>query len=381
MGEHETGGRPVAKTRDPFLGFLGGCAVVAIVILALVLGCGWYVGWRLTRDPAPSRGPEAFLTGAESRYWCLSLTPDDAGLAELFRQLDGASEEAREKALHGTFLESFPLPRRHVDLAEVAPLTLEFSRFAEPPGWAVRGTLSHQVLRMRAVLKVMRWAMTRKLGKARTLDVEGMSVTEVRDNGVEFALANAANRVLAASDVSRMRQVLVSSADAPLPAMLALHRAVALAGEDGWAFIARSELEGLLNPLSISAAASFDVAPSDELVFRVAVAETAARPEGRTFRGSPEECAAVIAAFLPMFSADAFEIDGDGAQPPVDGSRVFTGRVRGLTKRLPGLPKRLGSVFVSPSANPSPPSPPSSGDPRSETPAAPRREGSPTPPR
>ena len=382
MGEHETSGRPAAKPRDPFLAFLGGCAAVAAVIVVLVLGCGWYVGRRLTRDPAPGRRPEAFLTGAETRYWCLSLRPEDAGLQELFRRVDTMGAEAREKALHGTFLQAFPIPRRHADLAELAPFTLEGSIFTEPSGWAARGTFSHQVLRMRAALSVMRWVMTRKTNKAMESEIDGVTVTEVHDNGVGFALANVGNRVLAASDTSRMREVLGAAAEAPQPTMSALHRAIALEGEDGWAFIAGSRIGSLPNSFSIAAAAaSLDVAPGDELKFRVAVSEAAAQPEGRAFRGSVEECGAVIAAILPMFAAGELEIDAGGAQLPTDGARVFTGSVRGLTQRLTNLPRRMRDVLRSPSASPSPPSPPSSGDPRIDIPAVPMREGSPKPPR
>lgn len=390
MGEYGTVGQPAAQGRDPVLRFLGGCAVVATVVVALLLGCAWYVGWQLTRDPAPGRPPETFLTGAESRYWCLDLRPDDAGLKALFLHIDAAGEEARRKALKGTFLEAFPFPRRRAQLDQIAPLTLEGSLFGEPHGWAARGTFSHQVLRMRAALKLMRWMMSRKTDQATTSEIDGIAVTEVNDNHVAFALASVGNRVLAANDASRMRAVLGPATEPPHPAIVALHREIALDGEDGWAFIANSGIGSPSNPLSIDAAvASFDVNPDDELAFRVAVSEAAAMPEGLPFKGTRNECGAVVGAFLPMFAAETIEIDGDGAAPPLNGSRVFTGRIRELTKRLPELPKRLGEVLVrstgnarqTPSASPIPPSPPSSAGPRSDTPAVRRREGSPKPPR
>jgi hypothetical protein len=342
------------------------------------------VGWHLTRDPAPGRPPEAFLTGAESRYWCLDLKPDDAGLKALFQKVDAAGEEARRKALKGTFLEAFPFPRRRAQLDQIAPLTLEGSLFGEPHAWAARGTFSHQVLRMRAALKLMRWMMTRKTGKATTSEIDGIAVTEVDDSHVAFALVNVGNRVLAANDASRLRAVLGAAAEPPHPAIAALHREIAR--QRGRLGVHReSGIRARRTRCRDAAVASFDVNPDDELAFRVAVSESAAVPEGLPFKGTRNECGAVVGAFLPMFAAETIEIDGDGAAPPVDGSRVFTGRIRELTKRLPELPKRLGEVLLrstgsapqTPSASPIPPSPPSSAGPRS-TPAARRRKEAPS---
>ena len=376
MGEYDSLGRPVAKTRDPLLKFLGGCAVAAILIVVLFVGIAWYVGWRLTRDPAPGRPAETFLTGLETRYWCVHLEPDDAGLQAFFQNLAAVSDASRKEAVKGTFLESFPLARRRASLEEIAPLTLEGSIFTEPRGWAVRATLSHQVLRMRAALKFMRFMMSRGGDKAKSFEVDGISVTELREHNLGFALANAGNRVVAASDADRMRQVLATSAEQPHPTIFALRPAVTQQGEDGWAFIANTSIGSVASPLSIAAAvASFDLTTDDALVFRVVVSEGTAVPEGRAFKGSVEECAAVAAAFFPMFAGEPIEIEGSGARPPVDGARVFTGRIRKLTERIPEVIE-----WRRPSAS-RPPSPPSSDGPRSDTPAAPQREGSPKPPR
>jgi hypothetical protein len=398
VDEYGGGDQTGVKPRDPLVRFLGGCAVVAAVVAALVLLCAWYIGWSLSRDPSPGRKPETFLTGDETRYWCAALRPDDAGLQALFKQLDTIGEESRAKALHGTFLESMPLPRRHARLDLLAPLTLEGSLFMSgpstlpqaPAGWAARATLSHDVLRVRATLKVMRWMLSRNPEKADTIDVDGVAITEVHDNHAAFALANLGNRVLAASDASRLRAVFGAPAAPPHPELLALHEEVKLDGEDGWALISGAQLDGPSTPLSIAAAAaSFDVDDRDELLFRVAVTDRAAVPEGRPFSGTRDDCVAVASSFLPIVGRDAIEIDGDGAQPFHEGSKVFTGRVRDLSKYLPGLPKRLAEVMVrsavsareTPSASPTPPSPPSSGGPRIDTPAGPRHEGSPKPPR
>lgn len=398
MGEYDSVDRAGVKTRDPLFRFLGGCAVVVAVVLVLVLLCAWYVGWSLSRDPSPGRKPESFLTGDETHYWCADLKSDDAGLQALFQRMDAIGEETRRKALHGTFLESVPLPRRHARLEDLAPLTLEGSLFMSDPsakpdaeaGWAARATLSHDVLRLRATLKVMRWMMSRNPNKAQTIDVDGVAVTEVHDDHAAFALANLGNRVLAANDASRLRAVLGAPASPPHAALIALHRGIQLPGEDAWAFLSGARVGGLSNPLSIAAAAaSFDIDDRDELLIRVAVTDQAAVPEGNPFRGTRDDCLAVASSFLPMFDRNAFEVDGDGAQPLHEGVKVFTARVRDLSKYLPEFPKRLAELMVrsavsareTPSATPNPPSPPSSGDRRTDTPGARKHEGIPKLPR
>lgn len=399
MSGYGTEERPVAKTKDPLLRFLAGCAVVALVVVAILIGCVWYVGWRLARDETPSRAPETFLVGDETRYFCLDLKSDDAGLETLFAHLDEIRDDARRKVLHGTFLETLPLPNRRTRLKELAPFTVEGSLVMSDPsggpqvplGWAARGTFSHGVLRMRAGLKTMRWMLSRDETKSETIDIEGVAVTTVHDDKAGFALATVGNRVLAASDASRMRVILESRATPPLARLEALHREVKLDGEDAWAFVANLRVGELSKPLTLTAAAaSFDVNARGELAFKMVVDDSAPVEEGTAFRGTREDCLAVASSFLPVFPAEAIELDGEGAHRAAPGELTFTGRIPELAKVLPDVPKRLvefvfratgGRRPEAPSASPTPPSPPQPGGPRSGTPAAPTREGSPRPPR
>jgi hypothetical protein len=395
-------------SQDPVVRFLGGCAIVAAVFAAIVVCVAVGVGWNLTRDPAPGRARESFLMGDESRYWCADLKPDDAGLRSFFERWNAVNEDTRRRVLHGTFLEKIPLPHRRARLEDIAPFTLEGSLFLSDPangpqvalGWAGRGTFSHEVLRMRAALKGMRWLMSRDATKSTTVDVDGISVTEVRDNGAAFAIANVGNRVLATNDASRMRAALRSSAEPSLDGLRALHEDVKLDGEDGWAFLSRVRVGGPSDSFVVSGAvASFDVTERDELALRVAVTTGATADEGRAFRGSRDDCLALASAFLPIFKPDAIELDPEGAHPGAAGSTVFSGRIPVLSKYLPDLPKRLTEFALkssakrlegeaqpppapgTPSASPIPPSPPRPAGPRTGTPGGPMHEESPKPPR
>ena len=120
-------------SKDPVVRFLGGCAIVAAVFSAIVVCVAVGVGWNLTRDPAPGRARESFLMGDESRYWCLDMKPDDAGLRNFLERLNAVSENTRRRVLHGTFLETIPLPHRRARLEDIAPLTLEGSLFLSDP--------------------------------------------------------------------------------------------------------------------------------------------------------------------------------------------------------------------------------------------------------
>jgi len=316
------------------------------VLTALAVGGALLIGWRLARDVAPARAPERFLVGDETRYWCLDLKSDDAGLNSLFERFDEINDASRRSLVRGTFLEMIPLPRRRARLDEFAPFTLEFSLLAgDPPerlplprGWAARGTFSHGVLRLRSAVKVMRWALSRDTAKAGTIDVDGIVVTEVRGENAAFAIAAAGNRVLAASDASRMRALLRPSAEpapSPLAELYALHDGVKLDGEDAWAFASNTRAGGLSKPVAIGrAAASFDVNERDELAFRVAVADGVAVEEGSGFSGTREECLAVAASFLPGIPADAISIDGEGARRGEGGRLEFRGRISGVSERL-----------------------------------------------
>ena len=395
-------------SKDPVLRFLGGCAIVAAVFAAIVVCVAVGVGWNLTRDPAPGRAPESFLVGDETRYFRVDLRGDDAGLKKLFERLDAVGEESRRRVLHGTFLENIPLPRRRARLEDIAPLTLEGSLFMSDPadglqvptGWAARGTFSHDVLRMRAGLKVMRWVFGRDAAKSTTIDIDGVAVTEVHDNNTTFALASVGNRVLAANDGSRMRAVLRSPAEPKLAGVSALHEGVKLEGEDAWAFLTNMRVGGLSHPVLITAAsASFDLSDRDEIAFRIAVMESSTVDEGSAFRGTKDECLAVVSSLLPVFPADVIELDAEGAHRGAAGTLVFSGRVADLSKYLPDLPKRLAEFVLkstakrmeerrpprsstkTPSAIPSPPSPPQPAGPRTGIPEAPTHGGSPKPPR
>lgn len=401
MSGFGTDERPAGPARDPVLRFLGGCAIVAAVFAAIVLCIAVGVGWDLTRDPAPGRATESFLVGDETRYFRLDLRSDDAGLKRFFERLDAVNEDTRRRVLHGTFLENIPFPRRRARLDDLAPLTLEGSLFMSDPangpqvplGWAARGTFSHQVLRMRAALKGMRWLLSRDAAKSATIDVDGIAVTEVHDKNAAFALASVGNRVLASSDRSRMRAVLLSSAAPKLAGVLALHDDVKLEGEDAWGFVSNLRVGGLSDSLVIAgAAASFDLNDRDELAFRVGVMDGGTTAEGASFRGTHDNCVAVIASFLPVFAADAFELDAEGAHRVAPGSLVFSGRISGLSKYLHDVPNRIAELAVrttarpssatgTPFATPTPPSPMPPAGPRNGTPAGPPHEENPKPPR
>jgi hypothetical protein len=248
---------------------------------------------------------------------------------------------------------------------------------------------------MRAALKVMRWILSHDLAKGDAIDVDGIAVTEVHDKNSTFALATVGNRVLVTNDAARMRAVLQSAAEPParpFPELVALHREVRLDGEDAWGFLANATVGGLSKPLVVGgAAASFDVNDRDELAFRMAVVDAAARGEGNAFRGTREECLAVVSSFLPGIPPDAIEIDGDGARRLAADALTFTGRLGGLSTRFAaflgqtaeGLRERMRRppAQETPSATPKPPFLPQPSDPRSGTPAGPTHEGTPTPPR
>lgn len=392
---------PIAKTKDPLVRFLGGCALVVGALVALVVVGVVLVSWRLTRDESPGRPPETFLVGDETRYWCIDLQPQDAGMRALFDRWAEINESARRAMVRGTFLENVPLPTRRAPLEDVAPLTLELSLWMSDPakglqvreGWAGRGTLSHGMFKVRAALKLMRWVFTRDARAGETFDVDGVTVTHRRDQAVEFAIATVGNRVIVANDDARMRAILEMHPRRSQPEIGALHDVAKLEGEDGWAFASKLRLPGMSNPVTLPlAAASFDVNAKDELAFKIAVADGATVEETRSFRGTALDCVAVASSFLPGVPAEAIVIDGEGARPAERGVLVFTGRIPGLSERLAALlamsteHRRRGRTHdpsepETPSATPTPPSPPASSDPRNGTRAGPRHGETPTPPR
>jgi hypothetical protein len=371
---------PTAKRKDPLVRFLAGCGIAAFVLVAAVLAVGLLIGWQLSRDEAPGRPVEPFLVGDESRFWRLDLKPDDAGLKALFTRLDEINETTRRRIFQGTFLESIPFPHRRARLDELAPFTLEIALAGdgatpgatETPGWAARGTFSHSVLRMRAALKVMGWVLTRKFDEGGTLDVSGVTVTQIRDDHGKLAFATVGNRVIVTSDADRMRSALRPASSAPqaTPEPLdALHRQLRLEGEDGWAFLSHARIGDWSKPLTVSGAASFDLNDRDELVFRMIATPDALGGEGNGFKGTREETAAVFAAFLPALPFDAVELDGNGPVHQEPEKLELSGRIPRLSTQLADLLPRTTGLRPRkdrhpepgperPAATPTPSSPP-----------------------
>jgi len=388
---------PVDKPKDPLVRFLWGCALVAALFAALVVGLGLAIGWQLTRDKAPGRPVEALLLGDETRYWRVDLTTDDPGLTLLLQRFNEINDERRRALLHGTFLEHLPIPSRKARLSEIAPLTLELALVMSDPGdgpptpvaWTARGTVSGGVmkLKMRAALKVLGWVTRPGAKEGGPVDVDGISVTRI---GPGVALASVGDRVIATNDAARMRSVLESTKAATSmqdPRLASLHESARTPGEDAWGFATDLTVgdPSPRKPVGL-AVASFDVNDADELRFEVAVAD------GGVFDGTPEACRDVASAFLPHVPKDAIDIDPESARVAPSGSRTFTGRISGLSKRFAALAELRSSPRFreterpvggsrSPSAIPSPPSRPPPADPRSGTPSGPRREETPKPPR
>jgi hypothetical protein len=399
-------GFPEAGRKDPVVRFLAGCAIVAAVCAAVFVAAVLLVGWQLAKDETPERARESFLVGDETTYWCVDLKPDDAGLVNLFARFNEINDATRREILRGTFLEGIPFPRKHARLDDLAPFTLELALSGDastrepdlPRHWAARGTLSRGMLRLRVALKLMRWAVSRKPGPgtAEILDVDGLKVTHVsdRDKHVEFAVATAGSRVIVTSDADRMRTALQPEGTAPtanLDHAVAVHRRLQHEGEDAWAFLANARVgDGPTRHAISSAVASFDLNDRDELVFRMIVDGGASAVEGDAFRGTRDECSTVIAAFVPGIPLDAIELDGGGARRLEDGNFELSGRLPGVSTRLAALATNVTGFRLrealhqrlereSPSATPTPPSPPKQPDPRNGTPAGTTHEENPTP--
>src|SRR5262249_12366966 len=138
--------------------------------------------------------------------------------------------------------------------------------------WAGRATLTRGLFKARAMIRIMRWVFTRNPETARSIDVDGVGVTVLRDHGEDrMALATVGNRILGASDPARLQAVR-----APGPAgrrrgtpeaAVRLHERLARPGEDGWAYARSVAGRGGTIPVL---AASFDVDPSGDLVWRAA---------------------------------------------------------------------------------------------------------------
>jgi hypothetical protein len=373
-------GAPPAKERDPLVKFLLGCAIVVGTLAALVIGgCGIFA-WRLMRDETPGRPVEAMLAGDENRYWCFELKPDDAGIVAMVDRLDRVNDEARRRALENTPLKGFPLPRRRADVQQFLPLKLELTVVGEIPkdvaGWAGRATVSRGGLRMRAMMKAMRWMLTRDAAKAEVLDVDGVQVTVLHERKVQAAFASVGNRILLADGVDRLRRLLTAPHDtsaARLAGIPELHEAIRLDGEDGWAFAADTEVAGPRRPLTLQGAvASFDLTADDALLVRLAVP---AGDGAGLAELTADEATAIARSFLPPKAAAAIVLD-EGS-PVLEGGRAWRidARISGLTSRLSGF------LSESPFASPTEPSLPPTSDPRTDTPSEPPHGGNPTPAR
>lgn len=369
-------GRPSATGTDPVLRFLGGCLLVFVGLGAIVLIGALVIGWRLSRDEAPGRPEETILLGDETRYWCLDLKPDDAGLTAVLAKMDAEARAAREEILKDSPLRMFAFAGRRNDIATLFPLKLEVA-LAPQGAWSGRATFTHGIFRMRAMVKLLRWIVGRDRSQASATVADGVDVTTIvdRKDGVSVSFASVGNRLLLAGDADRLRRALESagsSAGRLDPAVASLHDSVRLAGEDAWAFAAGP------------AVASFDVNERDELAFRIVATVPGAADE----RTADDRALDIARSFLPHVEADAFRLDEGSPERRPDGSWRIEGRIPDVSRRVAAVFLRFSADRATrrsepeePSAIPSPPSPPPPSGPRSDTPAAPPREGTPSPAR
>jgi hypothetical protein len=394
MSDLTPGGGP-PKGSDPVFKFLAGCALVAGGLIALCVVVASFVGWKLVRDETPGRTEESLPDGSESRYWCLDLRPGDAGVQALLDHAAEINDATRRQAVHGTVLEGVPLPSRHARLDEIAPLKLEFSMFLTPPrnrpqtmeGWAARGAFSHGVLRLRAAVRLMGWLFARKSGALEPIDIGGVHVMHAKGKDLEFAVATVGNRLLVTSDDEQMTRLLEATPSARpyLPEQDPLRKAVRLEGEDGWALERDLIVRDMPHPVAVTrSAASFDLNEKNELQFRIAVANVALAEVHSIFDGSSDDCRAVASSYLVGLPPDAIDIDGAGATSLDFETKIFSGRVTGISGRLGALVERFSEKAeekARPSATPTPPSPPPTSGPRTGTPEGRPHAGNPTPAR
>ena len=352
------------RTKDPLLRVLGGCALVLGGLVLLVVIAGLVVGWNLTRDVAPGRPVEAFLAGDETRYWCLDLKPDDPGIAAFLANAQRASDEMREETIKNSPLRFLPFRPRGNRIEEILPLKLELAQSAD--GWTARGTFTKQIFRIRAAVALVRFFMGRD--PEAPVGPDGIPFASFHDKRSEtrFAMTMVGNRLLAASGPARLAKALATDrADGAAidPAVPPLHASIRLDGEDGWAFAAGPSV------------ASFDVAEDDALLFRIVVPGSDAL--------DADGARALAHRWIPLVREDEIDLDPKAPSRREDGMWLVEGRVVRLSERVRHglLQVRDRDASRSPSASPPPPSPPPPSDPRSGTPAAPKREGTPSPPR
>jgi hypothetical protein len=357
---------------DPVLRAIGGCALVLVGLAAIVVVVGLVVGLKLTRDETPGRPEEAFLLGDESRYWCFDLKPDDPGLVAVNDKLGESAEAARDQALANSPLRFLPLGHRRNQLGDSLPLKVELA--VAQDGWSGRATFAKGVMRMRAVVKILRWFIGRASKEADVADVDGVEITTIRaEHGGVASMTMVGNRLLLSGTPQRLARALAIDRAAGAtrdPSIDGMHAAVRLAGEDGWAFAAGP------------AVASFDVDAGDALVFRIAAGPGVAAGEAM----SSEAAMALARAFLPYVAEDAIRLDEGFPKRGDDGLWLVAGRIPELSRRVGAAILRFSASRAegapsprSPSAIPLPPSPPPSSDPRNGTPAGPTHGGIPNP--
>ena len=362
--------------RDPVLRVIVGCAAVVGVLVVLAIVAIGLIGWNITRDRAPGRPVETLLVGDETRYWRFELKPDDPGLKALVERMAASQEAARDETLRDSPLR-YVIPRgRRADLNQIAPLDLELA--VAPAGWTFRGTFTKGILRVRAAVTLMRWMIGRHQAPEAPAEIEGVPVATIFDpkRGKEIAMTTVGNRLLVSGASARLAQVLASgraTGTGGIPEEVGrLHDGVRLDGEIGWAFAEGREV------------ASFALHENDELVFRIAV--PADISTGAAAGLDADRGLGVVREFLPYLPAEAFAFDGTAPARREDGTRIVSGRVAQLSKRIEGTLLRFSASRTepppapeTPSAIPLPPSPPPSSDPRSGTHAAPKHGGSPSP--
>ncbi|HEX4825504.1 MAG TPA: hypothetical protein VFV19_14470 [Candidatus Polarisedimenticolaceae bacterium] len=327
--------------KDPFLRFLGGCALVAGGVLLLVMIAAIAIGWRLTRDVAPGRPVEAFLSGDETRYWCLDLKADDPGIAAFVQNVQRASEEMREETLEHSPLRLLPFRPRGNRIDELLPIKLELAQSDE--GWVGRATFSKQIFRIRAAVKLIRFVIGRD--PAAPAGPDGIPFASFGDKrtGKRVAMTMVGNRLLVASAPSRLSKALATDrADGAAvdPKVAALHTSIRQDGEDGWAFAPGPSV------------ASFDVTDGDALRFRVVTVQDAAM--------TADEARALAHRWIPLVEDDAIELDSGTPSRRPDGMWLVEGRIVKLSERVRRvlLHATERDASGSPSATPTPPSPP-----------------------
>jgi hypothetical protein len=379
-------GAPVKKESDPALKFLGGCALVVGALVAIVILVGGLAAWRLVRDETPGRPEETFSLPDDTAYGSFELRPDDPGLQALLQHLKEGAERLRRESGPQSPFAGLRMPRRNSDLAQIFPMRVELADGAA--GWAVRVTMSKQVLRLRAALKVMRWFMTRDGRQADSAEVDGVAMTTLRPHGEAIAaFAMVGDRLLVAEKSDRLHANLSSHREAegargrPPDETDAYHDAVRRSGELGWGFrlgieaiadgrhrsVGRETASYVLDADGVlDIAALFDLCDTCSLeILDAAAART------------------IVAAVAPGVDPAAIVL--------AEGSPRRTGdRQWRIEATIPDVATKLEEAFAKamappsrepPSATPPPPSPGRTSGPRNGTRAAPPRGGTPTPPR